>query len=83
MQAIITKYLGPTNARGARVVAKCQAGKVTVPWDHAKGVDENHAAACLALTTRLNWGRGWVGGAMPDDSGFAFVRIDGALAVKS
>lgn len=29
-QAIVTKFLGPTNYRGSRVKATCQAGSVTI-----------------------------------------------------
>lgn len=32
MQAIVTKYLGPTNHRGARIVAKAQAGRKVYAW---------------------------------------------------
>ena len=54
-QAITTKYLGPTYTRGSRVKATCQAGSVTVPWDHAKNSDENHTAAAVALCKRFGW----------------------------
>ena len=43
MQAIVTKYLGPTTYRGSRIVARCQAKKITVPYtyesrnEHADG----------------------------------------------
>lgn len=55
MQAIITKYLGPTDTRGGRVKAKCDAGSVTVSWDHALDIELNHRAAALALITKLGW----------------------------
>jgi hypothetical protein len=49
--AVVTRFLGPTNHRGARVVATLPSGKrVTVAWDHALGERENHArAAALAI----------------------------------
>lgn len=47
--AIITKFLGPSNTRGARVKATMPSGKsVTISWDHAKDSDGNHAAAAAA-----------------------------------
>jgi len=54
-QAIVTKYLGPTNHRGSRIKATATAGTVTVPWDSAQGVDENHERAARALAQRFNW----------------------------
>lgn len=30
MQAIETRYHGPTNTRGARVSARCEAGRITL-----------------------------------------------------
>lgn len=44
-QAITTKYLGPTNNRGARVKATAEAGSIVVSWDHALDSFENHARA--------------------------------------
>lgn len=75
-QAITTKYLGPTNHRGARVKATAQAGSVTVPWDHALGPQENHAEAAKALVAKYGWPRDvpWYGGAT--DDGYAFVLGD-------
>ncbi len=55
MQAITTKYHGPTNSRGSRVIAKCAAGSVTVSYDDALNLDENHIAAAQALLEKLGW----------------------------
>jgi hypothetical protein len=50
-----TKYIGPTDHRGARVKAKNMAsGKsVTISWDHGLSVFENHAMAARALYEKL------------------------------
>lgn len=49
--AIVTKFLGPSNTRGARVKATVTSGKsVTISWDHSLRPDENHlrvAARCF------------------------------------
>jgi hypothetical protein len=78
-QAIVTKYIGPTNFRGSRVKATCQAGSLTIPWDDALNADGNHRAACNALRMKLNWTeRGphkLVGGALPDGKSYAFVEV--------
>jgi len=55
MQAIITKYLGPTNVRGSRIKATCAAGSLTVSYDDALGSDGNHRAVAEALCVKLGW----------------------------
>jgi hypothetical protein len=76
-QCITTKYLGPTNSRGARVKAKAQAGSVTVSWDDALDANENHDAAALALATKYGWRGTLVGGGLPDGTGnaYSFCRV--------
>jgi hypothetical protein len=74
-QAILTKYLDATDHRGARILAKAQAGKVTVPWDHAFGVEDNHALAAVALCTKFGWTGPLAQGSLPDDTGYAFTFV--------
>jgi hypothetical protein len=74
-QAIKTKYLGPSNVRGARVKASSDAGSVTLPWNHALGIEDNHAAAAKVLAEKWGWGGRWFGGGLPG-SGYAFVDSD-------
>lgn len=57
MQAIRTRYYGPTNTRGSRIVAKCEAGSASVGYNHALNLDGNHAAAAAALVRKLGWDR--------------------------
>lgn len=59
MQAIRTRYHGPTDTRGSRITASCEAGKLTVPYDYALDIGENHRAAALALAEKLGWTR-WI-----------------------
>ena len=85
MQAIVTKYLGPTNSRGARVKATCQAGSVTIRWDDARDVDANHDAAAYTLARKLGWisqtsGKPYSGerllrGGMPKGDGNCYVMV--------
>lgn len=80
MQAIETKYLPPTNHRGARIKASAQTGSVTVPYDHALNYDENHIAAARALVKRFEWLGSWYsGGAVKGDT-FVHVPSDGGPA---
>lgn len=62
MQAIITRYHGPTNSRGSRIVAHCQAGRVTHHWNYELNPQGNHRAAALELARRLGWDGIWVCG---------------------
>lgn len=74
MQAIETRYLPCTNSRGSRVKALCDAGTVTVPWDHALDCDGNHDAAARALVSKLGWsGRRWHRGALKASRGRVYV----------
>ena len=73
-QAITTEYKGPTNHRGSRIIVRAQAGRMTVPWDHALDVAENHRAAAMMFVAKWDWGEpsDWVGGALPS-GGYVFV----------
>lgn len=55
MQAIITKYHGPTPTRGSRMIARAQRGSITVPYDDALNVEDNHHQAALALAAKFGW----------------------------
>jgi hypothetical protein len=77
-QAIETKYLGPTNTRGARIVAKAGPGRRISSWDHALSSYDNHIAAARAYAEQFQWSGAWRGGctleglvfvlSAPDDS---------------
>jgi hypothetical protein len=75
-QAIETKYLGPTNHRGSRVKATSQAGSITVSWDDALDVNDNHRAAAKALAKKLGWPGHYAEGGKADGSGNVYVYIE-------
>lgn len=82
-QAITTKYIGPSNVRGSRVKAMCDAGSVTLDWDNALNSEDNHIAAAKALATKLEWDGYYVGGSINgwkpgSGSGYAFVNVQHA-----
>lgn len=54
MQAIQTKFLGPTDTCGSRIKATCWLKSVTVSWEYGLSSEENHRAAIDALVCRLN-----------------------------
>jgi len=56
MIAILTKYVGPTNTRGARVsVSTCNNHRMMVVWADDLGVEENHRRAAQALADKMGW----------------------------
>lgn len=69
MQAIETRWLGPTNFRGDRVVARCDAKRIIVPWDYSKNPEKNHRAAARRLIAELEWFGSWVSGSIPGSPG--------------
>lgn len=66
MQAIVTKYIGPTNRRGSRIKATAAAGSVTVSYDPALDYEPNHRAAADALARKFGWNRENITGQLPN-----------------
>jgi hypothetical protein len=64
MQAIITKYFGPTNSRGSRIKATCAAGSVTISYPHELSGQACHRAAADALVQKMGWNDAHYGGLM-------------------
>lgn len=71
-QAITTSY---RFSNGARVIARCEAKKISVPWDDALDRAANHAAAALQLMDELGWSESndLVMGGTRD--GYVFVQV--------
>lgn len=76
MQSIETKYLGPTNHRGARIKAKSFGGSVTVPYDYGLPTDIAHTNAAFALAEKMGWPdvKMFMGGNAKGD-GYNFVMV--------
>lgn len=79
MQAIQTRYFGPSNTRGSRIKAWCEAGSITIPYPHECDSGEPcHLKAAEALQKRLGWiGKNYgrlVGGQLPSGD-FCFVMV--------
>ena len=77
-QAIHTRYMGPTNTKGGRIKATAWAGSVTVPYDHALNVEDNHRAAARALRAKLGWQGTYAQGGDAKGYGYYFVNVEGA-----
>jgi hypothetical protein len=74
-QAIETKYL---NARGGRIKATALAGSITLPYDYALDVQENHKRAATMLRRKLNWEGTFAQGGNVKGDGYYFVNVEGA-----
>ena len=68
MQAIVTKFLGATNTRPARIKATAAAGSITIPYEYGLTEDNCHRAAALQLISKLGWQGDIVTGGLPDGS---------------
>jgi hypothetical protein len=76
VQAITTKYIGPSNTRGSRIKASAAAGSITISYDDSLNSVGAHAKAAQALADKFGWtGQYHVGGS-PDDCGYVFVCVD-------
>lgn len=84
MQAIVTKFIGPTDFKGPRVKATCEARPrgVTVAWDYGVGnatyqsdVEANHDRAAVALIRAMGWFGTWIRGALPSGDGYCYVSL--------
>lgn len=86
MQAIATKYIGPTNHHGSRISVSADAGRRIYSWDLALNVEENHTAAAERFARELRWigaseGAGLngryrlVGGVLPKGASHAYAFV--------
>lgn len=75
VQAITTRYIGPSNTRGSRIKARAAAGSITIPLDDSLGVEARHAKAAEALARKFGWHGQWFQGGSPDETGYVFVCV--------
>jgi hypothetical protein len=77
---IETKFLGPTNNRGSRVKATCQAGSLTLSWSYELNSDENHYKAAQALADKFSWSDYSIGCSVPSNkNGYVFMATPKGL----
>ena len=75
MKAIQTRFIGPTNFRGARIKAYAEGGaSVTVPYGY-DSESRDHDLAALAFLRKFTWGGVWVGGGSADGRGNVYVCV--------
>ena len=77
-QAIETKFIKATNAKGGRIKATAWAGSVTIGYDYALDAQGNHKAAADALIAKLGWTGTFAQGGNVKGDGYYFVNVEGA-----
>lgn len=71
-KAIVTKYHGPTNTRGARITASDDDGnRVSISYPSELSGVEVHRKAAVALKEKMGWKGSMVAGAVKN--GYVFV----------
>lgn len=80
VKAIQTKFIGPSNTKGARVRAWINGSSAAVSWDYGAEVADNHGMAARKLAASLKWDGRLVGGTLPDET-MAWVFVDGSVSV--
>lgn len=77
MKAIRTKYLCPTDYRGARIKASEPDGQsVTIPYPYELSGEDAHRVAAKALRDRMGWSGTLAGGYVGTrDVRYAFVFV--------
>jgi hypothetical protein len=78
---ITTKYRGPTDARGSRILAKADINpgvyrttvfkaRASLPWDHRWSNEDNHKQAAMAAVAKAGFaGDGYEVAGFRDDDG--------------
>ena len=73
-QAIITKYIGPTNTKPSRIKATTGGGySLTIPFQHNCNP---HMAAAKLLAQKMGWGGTMIEGHTTEGSVFVFSYGD-------
>lgn len=76
MKAIKTKYKGPTNTRGSRIIASDEDGnRIAIPYPYELSGEDCHSKAAYALCEKMNWKGKLVGGSVKN--GYIFVFSTG------
>ncbi len=72
-QAILVKYLGPTNTKGARLIARAWFGSLRTAYYHHLSPAENHERAAHALCTKHDRPTALLGAQLPGNLGYAYI----------
>lgn len=82
MKAIVTKFHGPGNIRGARISATDGDTRISIPYDYS-GHDSSHDQAAIALCKKLNWTGTLVRGGTKTGNVYVWLADGELLEVRS
>lgn len=72
MKAIETRFAGPTNTKGARIIASDSDGnRLTLSYPYELNSDDAHRKAAEALRDKMKWTGTLIGGSTK--RGYCFV----------
>jgi len=75
MKAIITKYIGATNTKGARIKAyDMDNNSITIPYPYNLSGIAVYQKAAIALKDKMGWNGEIVGGGIK--GGYVFVFLE-------
>lgn len=75
MIAIETKYMGPTDCRGSRIIAfTCNGHRLSMHYDDGKNSEENHRYVAQQLMKKMGWDHDIVTGGTK--TGYCHVMIN-------
>lgn len=69
MVAIKTEYHGPTNYKGARIIAQANGHRVIISADDSLSAENGHKKAAYALRDKMGWKGELVGGLITKANG--------------
>jgi hypothetical protein len=77
MQTITTKYVGPSNVRGSRIIATASGNKARsiISYNCALSSEDAHMEGVKALCAKLNWTGEMIGG--HTENGMVWVFVAG------
>lgn len=79
---IVTKKLGATNTRGARITAKGGGHRVTIPYPYELNTFDAHLAAAQLVAEKMCWAQ-MAFCDSPDKRGFVFMSTSWTVPVKN
>lgn len=53
--ALTTRYMNPTNRRGARIRVQCGTSTMFVPYSYELNTHQSHAYAALQFVKKMGW----------------------------
>ena len=84
MKAIRTRYYGPTNTKGSKIVATDgDRNSISISYPYGLNSDEGHELAAYLLMQKMKWNNQLVGGGFQNDMYWTMVECLGRDVVPA